>query len=59
MTIMCAVGSLLVQYAPWRLMASFQGTKLARGRSVRVGEMVMASLEFDMVYGERVRAWHV
>ncbi len=40
-------------------MASFQGTKLARGWSVRVGEMVRASLEFDMVYGERVRAWHV
>ena len=26
---------------------------------MRVGEMVRASLELDMVYGERVRAWHV
>jgi hypothetical protein len=42
-----------------RLMASFQGTKLARWWSVRMGEMVGACLEFDMVYGERVRAWHV
>ncbi len=42
-----------------RSMASFQGTRLARGWSVRVGEMVRASLELDMVYGERVRAWHV
>jgi hypothetical protein len=40
-------------------MASFQGTKLARGWSVRVSEMVGASLEFDMVYGDRVRAWRV
>ncbi len=42
-----------------RFTTSFKGTNLARGRSVRVGEMVRASLEFDMVYGERVRAWHV
>ncbi len=34
-------------------------TKLVRGWSVKVGEMVRASLEFDMVCGERVRAWHV
>jgi hypothetical protein len=42
-----------------RYMASFYGTKLARGWSVRVGEMMRASLELDMVYGERVRAWHM
>ncbi len=24
-----------------------------------MGEIVRASLELDMVYGERVRAWHV
>jgi hypothetical protein len=43
-----------------RLMASFHGTKLARGWSVRVGKMEGASLEDDMVfYGERGRAWHV
>ncbi len=42
-----------------RLIASFHGTKLARGWSVRVGEMEGASLEFDMIYGERDRAWHV
>ncbi len=42
-----------------RLMASFHGTKLARAWSVRVGKLEGASLEVDMVYGERVRAWHV
>jgi hypothetical protein len=42
-----------------RLSASFPGIKLVRGWSMRVGEMVRASLEFDMVYGERVRPWHV
>ena len=42
-----------------RLMSSFHGAKLARGCSVRVGEMVRAILELPMVYGERVCAWDV
>jgi hypothetical protein len=32
---------------------------LYNNMALRIGEMVRASLEFDMVYGERVRAWHV
>ncbi len=39
-----------------QLIASFQGTKV--GAWV-VGEMVGASLEFDIVYGEKVRALYV